>query len=437
MRKALALALALLAVMPLAAAAQAPSPVSATSAQPDALTPLEARSRQVVALLNAKAAPEDLFTPGFRAAVADAQIRSLSASLVARFGPAIAVALLAPREGTRAVLHIRFERGLAKGSLAIDPADDNRVSELVFTAIDALAVEDDSPEAIAAELAALPGSVNAWFAPVGDGAPVISLNPGTPLALGSAFKLYVLAALAEDVKAGRRKWDDVVPLTEKSYPSGKLQDWPQGAPVTLHTLASLMISISDNTATDQLIKVLGRQRILRLMRDSGHANPGANDPFLTTRELFVLKTMDPVFLDRWRSRSPDAITAAEVLMAVANPSPDEVNAAFANGPKAIDIEWFAAPADLAKLFAHMRKTADPEAFAIMAINRAATPAILANWSYVGFKGGSEPGVINLTWLLTDKAGRDWVLTLGWNNPAAVVDEGKLEGLAQRILLLPR
>lgn len=46
-------------------------------------------------------------------------------------------------------------------------------------------------------------------------------------------------------------------------------------------------------------------------------------------------------------------------------------------------------------------------------------------------------MINLTWLLTDKAGRDWVLTLGWNNAEAVVDEGKLEGIAQRILLLPR
>ena len=79
----------------------------------------------------------------------------------------------------------------------------------------------------------------------------------------------------------------------------------------------------------------------------------------------------------------------------------------------------------------------PKAFEIMAINPSATPAIKANWSYIGFKGGSEPGVINLTWLLTDKAGRDWVLTLGWNNPAAVVDEGKLEGIAQRMLLLPR
>jgi beta-lactamase class A len=412
-------------------AAQEPVPAVA-----DAPTALEERSLQVVMLLNGEAIPEDVFSREFQAAVPAAQIKALSANFVAQFGAAVAVDLLAPRDGTRAVVHIRFERGLAKGSIAIEPAQENRVSELLFTSVDSLAVAGDTPEKIAADLAALPGTVNAWFAPLDASPPVIARNADKPLALGSTFKLYVLAALAEDVKAGLRKWTDVVSLTEKSYPSGRLQDWPQGAPLTLDTLASLMISISDNTATDQLIKVLGRERILKLMKDSGHSNPGANDPFLTTRELFVLKTMDPVFLDRWRTRTPDAITAAEVLMAVSHPSLDEVNAAFAAGPKAIDIEWFASPADLAKLFAHMRKTAAPEVFAIMAINPSATPAIKAGWSYIGFKGGSEPGVMNLTWLLTDKAGRDWMLTLGWNNPAAALDEGKLEGIAQRILLLP-
>ena len=226
-------------------------------------------------------------------------------------------------------------------------------------------------------------------------------------------------------------------LTEKSYPSGQLQDWPKGSPMTLHTLASLMISISDNTATDQLIAVLGKKCILKLMKNSGHSDPARNTPFLTTRELFVLKASGGETIEEWRNGPPSAKEVIEVVIAAEDPSLDQVIAAFGNGPKAIDIEWFASPADLAKLFAHMRKTADPAAFDIMAINPSATDAILANWSYIGFKGGSEPGVLNLTWLLTDKKGRDWVLTLGWNNPDAVVDEGKLEAIAQRILLLPR
>jgi beta-lactamase class A len=433
------LAAAWLAALPAAGLAQQPLPAPADAPAESATgqSSLAARADQVVALLNGSAAPEDIFTAGFRAAIADAQLKSLSASLTAQFGRAVEVALLEPREGTRAVLHIRFERGLAKGSIAIDPAAQGRISELVFNAIDAVTIPDDSPARIAAELAALPGTVNAWFAPLDGGTPVISINADKPLALGSAFKLYVLAALAEDVKAGRRNWSDVVALDQKSYPSGKLQDWPKGAPLTLHTLASLMISISDNTATDQLIAVLGKRRIIKLLRDSGHANPAANDPFLDTRTLFLLKASPASVIEAWR-RSNAAERAAMADMIGQNTlTLDQINAAFAGGPKAIDIEWFAAPADLARLFAHMRRTADPRAFAIMGINPAASPAVAARWDYVGFKGGSEPGVINLTWLLRDRAGRDWVLTLGWNNPAAVVEDGKLEGLAQRILLLPR
>lgn len=434
-----AAALAVLLPPTLVAAENDPRPAPAPTPAPthaDSPTPLEARSQQIVALLNGEVQPDAIFSNGFRATIADAQIKALSADLTARFGKAQAVSLLAPREGTRAALEIRFERGLAKGGLALAPAEDNRVSELRFTSVDSLAVAGDTPDAIATDLAALPGSVNAWFAPAG-GAPVIARNAEQPLALGSAFKLYVLAALAEDVKAGRRKWGDVVPLSEKSYPSGQLQDWPEGAPVTLHTLASLMISISDNTATDQLIAVLGKDRILKLMKDSGHSDPQANDPFLTTRELFLLKASPDQLIEVWRKGGKITRSATAAMIGQTSLSLDQVNAAFGNGPRAIDIEWFASPADLARLFAHMRKTADPRAFDIMAISPSATGAIKANWAYIGFKGGSEPGVINLTWLLTDKAGKDWVLTLGWNNPAAVVEEGKLEAIAQRILLLPR
>jgi hypothetical protein len=424
--------LALPAAAPLAAQAAAEAPAPATASA----TPLEAGAQRLVPVLNGTATAEEAFTAGLLAQVPYAQIAAVGSNLTGQFGPAMAVEAVtpvpvAPNAG---LVTIRFERALVVFQVSVDPAEANRMNGLFVKDVRPLG---DTPEKIAADLAALPGSVNAWFAPLDGKGAVIGINADTPLALGSTFKLYVLAALAEDVKAGRRKWSDVVPLDQKSYPSGQMQNWPEGAPVTLHTLASLMISISDNTATDQLIAVLGRQRILKLMKDSGHSNPASNDPFLTTRELFLLKTMDPLVLDRWRQRTPDAMTATAVLMEVANPSLDEVNAAFAAGPKAIDIEWFASPADITRLFAHMRKTADPKVFDIMAINPSATPAIKANWDYIGFKGGSEPGVLNLSWLLTDKAGRDWVLTLGWNNPAAVLDQSKLEGIAQRILLLPR
>ena len=400
-------------------------------------TPLETRADKVVALINGKGDPEQIFSAGFLKAASPAQLAAISAMFIAQLGNAMAVETLNPRGGTRAALVIRFERGTAKGSLAIDPAQENRITGLLFTQLDPVAQEGVTPAKIAADLAALPGTVTAWFAPLVGAAPLVSINPDTPLALGSTFKLYVLAALAEDVKAGRRKWDDVVPLTAKSYPSGQLQTWPKGSPVTLHTLASMMIAISDNTATDQLIAALGKARILELMKASGHADPSRNDPFLTTRELFVLKAGGAPQIAGWRKSDTPRRAAILESRVSEDPTLEQVTSAFAGGPAALDIEWYASPADLAKLIGRMRRTADPKAFEIMAINPAASAAILANWRYVGFKGGSEPGVINTTWLLTDKGGRDWVLTAGWNNEGAAVDDVKFVGLAQRILLLPR
>ena len=126
----------------------------------------------------------------------------------------------------------------------------------------------------------LSGRVGLWVER--DGRPVLALEEDTPLAVASAFKLLVLAALREEVEAGRRAWDEVVRLEEawKSLPSGLLQGWPEGSPLTLHTLAALMISLSDNTATDALIALLGRERL--------EALSPRNRPFLTTREAFGL-----------------------------------------------------------------------------------------------------------------------------------------------------
>src|SRR5690606_30405286 len=73
-------------------------------------------------------------------------------------------------------------------------------------------------------------------------------EPEAELAVGSAFKLGVLKALKDQIAAGQHSWDEVAELaaSDISMPSGMIQAWPVGAPLTLHTLAALMISISDN-----------------------------------------------------------------------------------------------------------------------------------------------------------------------------------------------
>ena len=70
-----------------------------------------------------------------------------------------------------------------------------------------------------------------------------------PIAVGSTVKLAVLAALEQEVEKGRLSWTSIVDLKPewKSFPSGILREWPDGSPLTLHTLAALTIALSDNT----------------------------------------------------------------------------------------------------------------------------------------------------------------------------------------------
>ncbi len=406
-----------------------------TSEQVSEQTAIEVRAAQVVEIINGTLDPAEVFTNDFLAAVPPAQLAALSQQLLQQFGPALSVESVDPPEGTRSALAIRMERAIARGGIAIDASDNNRVSELLFQTFESL---DDTPAKIEEDLSALPGDVSWWFGPLEGSPPVMASEWGDQMAIGSTFKLYVLAALAREVAEGKRQWDDVVTLGDtRSFPSGMMQDWPADASVTLETLASLMISISDNTATDALIELLGRATVEQAMIDSGHRGVAFNVPFLKTREMFLLKAGTKDRLESYqlgdsteRSRILEDIEQEKVELS-------QVLATFSGDPVAIDVEWFASADDLAKLFRFMRGTADPQAFEIMAINSSVTPTVRTNWAYVGYKGGSEPGVLNLTWLLTDEAGRDHALVLSWNNERDKLDSTALELIAQRILSLPR
>ena len=54
--------------------------------------------------------------------------------------------------------------------------------------------------------------------------PVHELNAGTPIAIGSVFKLYVLGELGRQIASGERSWDDQIPIQDayRSMPSGDL-----------------------------------------------------------------------------------------------------------------------------------------------------------------------------------------------------------------------
>lgn len=288
-------------------------------------------------------------------------------------------------------------------------------------------------KSIIKEIEKLPGSVNFQVTRLGDESKVIhALHPDQVLAIGSTFKLYLLGSIVGQGRA----WHDVVELTDdhKSLPSGVLQSWPDGSPVTVHTLASQMISISDNTATDHLLHYLSRAAVESQLAAMGNTDPERSWPMLTTLEMFKIKSDTKLLREYIRS---DVAGRRRALRGQVKEMSRVDLAPFADGtPVAIkNVEWFASAADLCRAMDWFRRKNDQKALDILAIN-SGVPMMKDDFDYIGFKGGSEPGVLNFTWLLRTKTGEHYALSMGWNNPADEgVELGTYLGFAQSTLRL--
>ena len=267
-----------------------------------------------------------------------------------------------------------------------------------------------------AEFQKLPGKVS--FIVKEDSSILADLNAKTPLAVGSAFKLAVLKTLKEQIASGEKSWSDIIRLQDnkKSLPSGILQSWPDNSPLTLQTHDSLMISMSDNTATDIVIKLVGKDK------SESNSSP-RNRPFLTTRELFTLKSsQNRQLLERYR-KSDEKQRRALLAELTNKPLPDVME--FTADPQALDVEWFYNSEELCQL---MEEVQD---IPLMSINPGvANPN---DWEKIAFKGGSEPGVLNLTTWLQGKNGKQYCVVATWNNNDAPVDELKLAALYSGVI----
>lgn len=225
------------------------------------------------------------------------------------------------------------------------------------------------------------------------------------LGVGSTFKLAVLTALVKQIAAGKRRWSDVVQVRDgwKSLPSGFLQTWPDGSHVTLETLASLMISISDNSATDLLIHTLGRAAI--------EPYAGANVPLLTTHDMFALKTKGAAAARKaWRSGDARARRRMIAVLDGAHLSADALDLQPADD----DIDWQFTNRQLCALMAGVRH------LPLFEINPGvATPS---DWKSVAYKGGSDAGIISMTTWLVAKSGKQFCVSVTLDDATAAVDE---------------
>jgi hypothetical protein len=404
----------------------------------EAAAPVRERLDWLLGLINAPVAPtSEAVAAGFTAEflthiTVDELITVVGTSLGTDTGWTITDAAgLGTTEGTATITSAEGRQVTV--TLAVEPTGGHLVDGLEVRPVLPVPFADGevvTAEAVTTKLAAL-GERTAWgLFEAGDDSCTVIAGSGTDAVqpLGSAFKLWILAALATEIEAGRASWDETMPVTEglKSSPDGEIAPLPAGTPVSLQKLAEVMIAISDNTATDHLLARLGRETVEAAMTAAGVVDPSRNVPFLSTRELFLLKwgttlsSADYLALDAaGRRNALDERLAGVSLL-------DDLPAGFTpDKPTDIDtIEWFATPADLCRTHVYLARLALRPGLEPVAAILSANPgmALDARWTDVRFKGGSEPGVLFGAWRLADASGRAYVLAGGVADTTATIDE---------------
>ncbi|GAB2545029.1 serine hydrolase [Nocardia heshunensis] len=283
---------------------------------------------------------------------------------------------------------------------------------------------------IDARLGELDGRVAFVVAQIGAaGQPSVihGLHVDTVHPIGSGFKLYVLAALADAVATGAATWEEALAIREewKSFPSGTLQHRPNGEKLTLATYAEYMMSISDNTATDHLIHHLGRDAVYRQLAALGHHEPALNSPFLTTKAMFQCKVPDDgEYAQRYLASTPgERLTLIEELENLALPETAGSAWIEQKRPRYIDeLEWFATPMDICRAYAALSRIEQPEVDHILTRDDHGLGLDGTQFPTVWSKPGSEPGVLSLNYLARTADGRTLVTSLMVSDPDTAFDE---------------
>jgi beta-lactamase class A len=240
---------------------------------------------------------------------------------------------------------------------------------------------------------------------------VAGTNTALSLPLASIFKLYVLYAVEDAVKAGTLSWDDQLTVTEKGKAVGSGMELSAGAHISVRTAAEKMIATSDNMATDMLIEKVGTPAVENALAAAGHHDPTAMTPFPTMYELFSVAWGRPDLREQWRQATTPQTRARILQQAnshVYQPDPNRAHVPAST----YGAEWYGSAEDICRVHAALQTGAVGKAAPVKQI-LAAAPGIdqdRREWPYVGAKAGGLPGDLTFSWYAVDRTTQPWVVS---------------------------
>lgn len=338
-------------------------------------------------------------------------------------------------EGEQLSIVVRGDADPGEMRIDLTVEDEGAIAGLFFRPVPVLPDLDDL-EDVPGALDDLADDTSMLVARIEDDGcvPVVADDADAPRATASTAKLYVLHAVTTAVEAGEIAWDDEVTLTDadRSLPSGVLQDEPAGTTRTVAQLTGGMIEISDNTATDHLVTLVGRDAVEAAVADAGHANPELLSPYLRTREAFAIG-WDDDRRETWAEA--DTVARRELLAGLPDGTggvtvDDLVSRTDPVWPD--DVDWFASMSDLCNVHATLDLD-DPTVAETVGTN----PGLALDDSLTrpAFKGGSVHGVLALSWSVDAADGERWFIGVALNDPEESVDELAALGVTERLFEL--
>ncbi|GGC57150.1 serine hydrolase [Hoyosella rhizosphaerae] len=283
---------------------------------------------------------------------------------------------------------------------------------------------DDRLDALAPDSTFVVASVD------GDGmcVPVREKRGDDVMPIASVFKLYVLDAVAGAVERGDIEWETTMAVTDelKSWPTGILQDEQAGTEVSVGESVELMMALSDNTATDMLIDLVGAEAVEDSIAASSR-NAERNQPLLTTRDMFILKAVDyPSLADEFVGLDADqrrdflATTLSETQLPPLSEAQDWTT------PRHIDsIEWFGSAEDVCAAYVGLSQRDSEMVDRALSQNDGGIGLDREEFPTVWFKGGSEPGILALSYLVETPEGDRFVISINTRDERADITDSRV------------
>lgn len=247
---------------------------------------------------------------------------------------------------------------------------------------------------------------------------VAGTNVTESLPLASIFKLYVLYAVSDAVKAGTLSWGEQLTVTAaaKAVGTSGLDDLEPGSTVSVRTAAQEMIASSDNMATDLLISRVGTHAVEQALAETGHHDPASMTPFPTMHELFSVGWGTPDLREQWKQA--DRSGRAELLKQT-NSRPYEPDPERVTSPaSAYGAEWYGSADDICRVHVALQEGAVGAAAAVHDI-LSKVPGIdldPTEFPYIGAKAGNLPGDLTFSWYVVDGARQPYVVSFQLNWP---------------------